>query len=268
MTQNSWNATLYEDRHGFVWQYGADLVDLLAPQPGERILDLGCGTGQLTEQIARSQAKVWGIDSSETMIAKAKANYPHLEFAVADARNFHFDRPFDAVFSNAVLHWVPEADRAIACIRQSLEVGGRFVAEFGGKGNVGSIERLLVEVLEEMGYADAAAFNPWYFPSIGEYAAKLEKQGLEVIYAALFDRSTPLEGGDLGLQNWLEMFASGFLSQVSEADRSHLIRSVEDRLRPTLYRNNTWFADYRRIRIAAVAIELIRNRRKSETIES
>lgn len=139
MIKNNWNAALYEDKHAFVWQYGEDLLQLLNPKQQERILDLGCGTGQLTEKIATFGAVVMGIDNAPAMISKAKQNYPHLQFDVADARNFQVEQPLDAVFSNAALHWIKEPDAVIRSVHQALKPGGRFVAEFGGKGNVQAI---------------------------------------------------------------------------------------------------------------------------------
>ena len=252
MSQDSWNSALYETNHAFVWEYGESLLDLLAPKAGERILDLGCGTGQLTEKIAQSGAFVQGIDSSLSMVSKAKANYPHLDFAVADARDFQVEVPLDAVFSNAVLHWVKQPEAVINCVEKALRPGGRFVAEFGGKGNVGAIARALLSVLSEIGCKEPEALNPWYFPSIGEYALLLEKQGFDVGYAVLFDRPTPLEGGSAGMVNWIEMFAGGFLSGLSDEVQSRAILAVEECLRPTLYRDGNWIADYRRIRVVAV----------------
>ncbi len=251
MSQNSWNTILYEQQHAFVWQYGESLLELLAPKAGERILDLGCGTGQLTEKITESGAFVYGIDSSLSMIAKAKSNYSQLNFAVADVRNFQVDEPLDAVFSNAVLHWIKEPDTAIACVKKALKPGGRFVAEFGGKGNVGAIVRALLSVLSEVGCEEPESLNPWYFPSVGEYAGLLEKGGFEVGYAVLFDRPTTLEGGNAGMANWIEMFAGAFLLGLSEEVRSQVIKAVEERLRSTQYLNGNWIADYHRIRVVA-----------------
>lgn len=252
MSQDFWNSALYEGSHAFVWQYGESLLELLVPKAGERILDLGCGTGQLTEKIAQSGAFVHGIDSSLSMISTARSNYPQLDFAVADARNFQVNEPLDAVFSNAVLHWIKEPDAVINCVAKALKPGGRFVAEFGGKGNVGAIVRALLSVLSEIGCEEPQALNPWYFPSIGEYAGLLEKEGFDVGYAVLFDRPTPLEGGSAGMANWIKMFAGGFLSGLSDDVRSHVIRTVEEHLRSVLYRDGNWNADYRRIRIVAV----------------
>jgi trans-aconitate 2-methyltransferase len=252
MANNSWNTALYEGKHWFVWQYGEDLLTLLSPQPGERILDLGCGTGQLTEKIAMSGADARGIDNASSMIAKARENYPHIRFDVADARNFQVEEPLDAVFSNAALHWITEADAVIRCIYQALKPGGRFVAEFGGKGNVQAITIALENCVASLGYAYAHPVNPWYFPSIGEYAQLLEQQGFDVTYAVLFERPTPLETGSAGMANWIEMFAGSFLKGLSGEQQAQVIQAVEERLQPTLYRDGRWWADYRRIRVVAI----------------
>lgn len=249
--KNSWDAASYQDKHSFVWQYGEDLLQLLNPQPGEFILDLGCGTGQLTEKIAQFGAEVRGTDNSATMIEKARKNYPHLNFDVADARNFQVDKPLDAVFSNAVLHWVKEPEAAIACIHQALKSEGRFVAEFGGKGNIQQILAALYNALENLGISNPQTLNPWYFPSIGEYVTILEAQGFDVIYAALFNRPTPLTEGKAGMANWIWMFADAFLVGLTSEEQTQVICEVENLLQEKLYHQGTWTADYRRIRIVA-----------------
>ncbi|PAX53150.1 class I SAM-dependent methyltransferase [Brunnivagina elsteri] len=265
MSTNTWDTALYEGKHAFVWKYGEDLLNLLSPQPGEKILDLGCGTGQLTAKIAETGAIALGIDADAAMIAGANANYPNsdlnpdlnlnLNFAVADAASFKFDTAFDAVFSNAVLHWIPDADAVIRCIYQALKPGGRFVAEFGGKDNVKFITSALSEALEEIGFDSqtlASHTSAWYFPSIGDYTTRLEQQGFDVIYAVLFNRSTALSDGNAGLRNWLLMFASRFLSQLSHEQQNLVIQKVEQRLKSSLYRDGVWNADYRRIRVVGI----------------
>ncbi|MDZ8050784.1 MAG: class I SAM-dependent methyltransferase [Aulosira sp. ZfuVER01] len=252
--KHNWDTNLYEDKHAFVWQYGEDLLQLLNPKPGELILDLGCGTGQLTEKIAQTGAEVMGIDSAATMIEKARQNYPHIRCDVADARNFQVEQPLDAVFSNAVLHWVQEADKAIASIHQALKPGGRFVAEFGGKGNIQAIATALSSALESIGIPQPQTLNPWYYPSIGEYASLLEQQGFDVIYATIFARPTPLADKEAGIANWIEMFATSFLVGITAEQKIQVIRNVEEILKPTLYQDGTWIADYRRIRVLAIKI--------------
>lgn len=249
---NDWNSVLYQDKHAFVWQYGEDLLQLLNPQAGESILDIGCGTGQLTEKIAQAGSQVRGIDHAASMIEKARQNYPHLRFDVADVRNFQVEEPLDAVFSNAVLHWVKEAEQAIASIYQALKVGGRFVAEFGGKGNVQAIVTALETTLQAG--ISTQSLNPWYYPSIAEYASLLEKQGFDVIYAVLFERPTLLADGEAGLANWIEMFADTFLAGLSTEQQTQVIRTVEENLKPKLFKDGNWIADYRRLRIIAIKV--------------
>jgi trans-aconitate methyltransferase len=250
MTQ-TWDPALYQQKHAFVFERGGDVVELLAPKAFERILDLGCGTGQLTKRIADAGATVIGIDHSPQMIRQAKANFPELRFEVADARAFAFDEPFDAIFSNAVLHWVKPPERAVERISDGLKPAGRLVAEFGGKGNIDVVMRSLRAAAIEINCPELAAIEPWYYPSVGEYASLLERHGLEVTFATLFDRPTPLEA-ETGLRDWLRMFAGMFLEQVPDDRRDALIDGVEQLARPTLYGESGWSADYRRLRIVAV----------------
>ncbi|NJK51300.1 methyltransferase domain-containing protein [Candidatus Gracilibacteria bacterium] len=247
----TWNASLYENKHSFVWQYGENLLEILSPQKGDRILDLGCGTGHLTDRIAKMGATAIGIDNSPAMIAQAKQNYPDVQFEIADGTNFTFSESFDAVFSNAVLHWIKPPEAVINCIWKVLKPGGRFIAEFGGKGNVREIVDAIASTFKENDELNQLAANSWYFPSIGEYASLLEKQGFEVNNAMLFDRPTPLDGEEEGMRNWLEMFAQGIFSDISSDKKEEILCKIEEKLRPKLHQNNTWFADYRRIRIVA-----------------
>lgn len=249
----TWDTDLYQDAHAFAWQLGQDLIDLLNPQPGEHILDLGCGTGQLTAAIAARGARVQGIDADPAMVAQAQINTPHLTFSTADACTFTLAEPVDAIFSNAVLHWIPTADQVVAQVWAALKPSGRFIAEFGGKGNMGQVLTALAAGRMALGYGPSSA-TPWYFPSIGEYAQVLEAQGFELQFATLRDRPTPLEG-DLGLVNWLTMFAKRFLCDLSPDQQETLFRQMETQLRPQLYQQGQWFADYRRIRILAVKPE-------------
>ena len=245
-----WDAELYDSKHAFVSQLGASLIQLLSPHEGERILDLGCGTGHLTQQIAANEATVIGIDSAETMIKQARKNYPTLQFVVEDAINLPFQEEFDAVFSNAVLHWIKQPELVVSSIWRSLKPGGRFVAEFGGKGNVQAITTAIHNVLNSAGYA-TAVLNPWYFPSIGEYSAILEKQGFELTFATLFARPTPLEG-EQGMQNWLQMFAKSSFSVIPTEEQPKLMAQIEAELRPQLYQDGRWIVNYKRIQVRAI----------------
>lgn len=250
---NQWDARLHDSRNNnVVWRYGADLIALLAPQPGERILDLGCGTGHLTRQIASASVDVVGLDNAASTIAQARANYPNLHFELGDATDLHWNEAFDAVFSYAVLHWIGQPEKVIAGVWRALKPGGRFVAEFGGKGNIQAIAKAIHHALLVSGYASDEPFNPWYFPSIAEYGTLLEQQGFQLTYATLFDRLTPLTEGDKGMQNWIVMFASNLLAPVPVEKRTSVVTAIEDNLRSTLYQDGTWFVDYRWLRLLAI----------------
>lgn len=245
---NTWDTNRYDDSHSFVYEYGQDLLEMLEPTENERILDLGCGTGHLTGEIRSSGATVIGLDQSIEMVAEARSTYPDCEFVCADARTFAVDEPFDAVFSNAALHWINDQDAVLKSVADALEPGGRFVVELGGAGNVERITDALRSELRERGYD---VDHPWYFPSIGEYAPRLEDHGFEVRYATLFDRPTTLEGAD-GLESWLGMFGDHFFEALSADERMAVIEAVENDLRDELFREGDWIADYRRLRFVAV----------------
>jgi trans-aconitate methyltransferase len=170
----NWNARLYDDKHNFVFKFGEDVVRLLRPGQGEHILDLGCGTGYLTHLIAQAGARVTGIDNSPAMIERARAAYPDLDFREMSATDIHFDTPFDAVFSNAVLHWVQEKEMAVDNIYRALRPGGRLVLEMGGKGNNEQILAATRKVLSWHGHPANVAIQPWYFPSVAEYTTLLK----------------------------------------------------------------------------------------------
>jgi len=246
--RNQWNTSTYDNAHSFVYEYGADVVALLDPQAGERILDLGCGTGHLTNQIAESGATAVGLDQSAEMVAAARQQYPDCEFVHADARAFMAAEPFDAVFSNAALHWIPEQDAVLESVADALRPGGRFVAELGGHGNIAAIVSATHAELAARGYETPM---PWYFPTVGEYATRLETHGFEVQYATLLDRPTELNGAD-GLATWLEGFGDSLLADLSPADQQAVIEGVEDRLREEYFAEGSWTADYRRLRVVAV----------------
>jgi trans-aconitate 2-methyltransferase len=243
---SSWDAEQYEGKYSWVWRLGTGVVELLGPRPGERILDVGCGTGQLTAEIAKQGAQVIGLDNSANMIGQARQNFPGLTFVLGDATSFRFQEPFDAVFSNAVLHWVKDADAAAASIERALKPGGRFVAEFGGNGNTRSIVNALRVALGP----ESDTRCPWYYPSIGEYAPVLERHGLQVRQAELFDRPTPLEG-ETGMEDWLRMFCGSYFKGTPAGEVVTKIREIAGLLRPEQYRDGIWTVDYRRLRIVA-----------------
>lgn len=248
---DSWNVKLYDSKHAFVSKFGNSLVELLAPKQGEKILDLGCGTGDLANTIFESGANVVGIDQSENMVREAKLKYPHISFSVGDATNLPFQNEFDAVFSNAVLHWVQPPQKALNSIYQSLKQGGRFVAEFGGKGNVQIITDEMINQIKATGLEFKKEQFLWYFPSIAEYSKLMEEVGFRVTFAHHFDRPTPLIGEN-GLRNWMEMFGSHFFTGIPEGLKNEIMTKVENNLRESLYQDDQWIADYKRIRVIGV----------------
>lgn len=251
MEQGSkWNAALYDDKHSFVWKMAAGLLEMLDAKPGERILDIGCGTGHLTAQIAATGAQVVGIDRSPEMIEQARAAHPGLTFEVVDAREMKFPDSFDAAFSNATLHWITEPERVVAALASALRARGRFVAEFGGKGNVAGLVGALTRAWKNLGLRESLP-NPWYYPSLAEYAGLLERHGLEVTYASLFDRPTPLEDGERGLRNWLDMFGSSIAAKLAPGQQEALKEEVEREARHDLFQDGRWVMDYRRLRVVA-----------------
>jgi trans-aconitate methyltransferase len=245
-----WDAGLYDEKHSFVWKMAAGLLELLEAKAGERILDVGCGTGHLTAKIATNGAQATGIDQSAEMIQEARAAYPALRFEVMDARQLVFPEKFDAVFSNATLHWIKEPERAVQSIAGVLRPGGRFVAEFGGKGNIAALVAAVQRAWPKAGLPQPVP-NPWYYPSLAEYASLLEKHGLEVTYGLLFDRPTPLEDGERGLRNWLEMFGGVIMEKLPKDHKERLLREVQSEARPSLYRDGRWVLDYRRLQVVA-----------------
>ncbi len=254
-TEKTWNTALYDGKNAFVWKHGRGVVDLLEPQPGERILDLGCGTGHLTNQIATAGAEVIGLDKSQSMIEEARRLYPGLRFEIADAAEFSFEQPFDAVFSNAAIHWMKDQPAVARRIWDALKPGGRFVAEFGGKGNIHAIRTALAEAVDAAGETINAEPFARYYPAIGEYATLLEAQRFRVTFATHFDRPTKLDEGEKGLRNWLFTFADNVVESLPEGKRENVIAEVERELKSQLFRDGSWFADYRRIRIVAVKQE-------------
>lgn len=247
MTNQSWNPGLYDSHHRYVSDLSTDLITLLAPQPGETILDLGCGTGILTDKIAHSGAKVWGIDSSPEMIESARKSFQsdNLQFLEGWIGALVFDYPVDAIFSNAALHWVLDPQGAVHNLYNLLRHGGRLVVEFGGKKNIHTI-------LTSMDHLPDPPRNHFYFPGVAEYSSLLELEGFEVHLCRWFPRPTQLADGVNGLGNYIRMYFPWILKDLSPKDQSSLIHSIETYLYPTLWDQDHWIADYCRIQVVAI----------------
>ena len=246
-----WNAGTYARNAGFVAELGLPALELLAPRPGERVLDLGCGDGALTLALAARGAEVVGVDASTDMVAATRAR--GLDARLLDGHALSLDatggQPFDAVFSNAALHWMLDPDAVIAGVARVLRPGGRFVGEFGGAGNVARIGRALVAALERRGLDGTAAW-PWYFPDAEEYCARLTAGGFTVITAQLFERPTALPTGMAG---WLAAFAGPLMRHIREEERGDYLSEVVDSLKGTLQDGaGHWWADYVRLRFSAI----------------
>lgn len=243
-----WDPDTYAHNARFVAELGLPVLALLAPRPGERILDLGCGDGALTERLNETGARVVGVDASAAQIAAARARCaPPLDVRVVDGHALAFDGTFDAVFSNAALHWMTRPEAVIGGVWRALRAGGRFVGEMGGVGNVAYITEALIAALDARGI-DGAAANPWYFPSSAAYGALLAARGFQVRHIRLFARPTPLPGGFGG---WLETFAGDFLSRVPVGERAAVVAEVTAALAPKLCDSQgRWTADYVRLRFA------------------
>jgi trans-aconitate 2-methyltransferase len=247
-----WNDKLYDEKHSFVFEYGEDLVHLLNPKAGESILDLGCGTGYLTNLIAESGASVTGIDNSKEMIEKAKSKYSQINFQILSATDFHFSEKFNAIFSNAALHWVLEKEKAIDCMYENLKPGGRLVMEMGGHGHVASITGAIKKALIKYEAAEHAHLKIWYFPSLSGYTSLLESKGFRVTQAWHYDRETELKDTANGIKDWIKMFGNSFLKKIDEPLAGKILTEIQESLRPTNFREGRWYADYKRLRVVAI----------------
>lgn len=246
-----WDADKYTADFSFVHQYGNGVMELIDAEKGCSVLDLGCGNGALTKALCDRGYAAKGLDASAELLAIAREKYPEIDFMQGDATNFSLSEPADAVFSNAVFHWI-DRDRQrdmLRCVYDALKEGGQFAFEFGGHGNNQRIHGALAAAFRKRGYR----YNmPFYFPTVGEYAALLEEAGFDVRFAVLFDRLTELKGEN-GMKDWINMFVKTPFSLVkSQREREEIVDEAAEALRSELFVSGKWYADYVRIRMKAI----------------
>jgi SAM-dependent methyltransferase len=245
-TTQTWDPNVYAKNARYVSDLGSPVLDLLSPQPGERILDLGCGDGVLTKKLVEIGCKVVAVDSSAPQVEAARKL--GLEAYVMSGEDLPYQAEFDAVFSNAVLHWIKRADAVIKAVFRSLRPGGRFVAECGGYGCVNKIRTALVEALNKRGI-NGESRDPWYFPTPEDYGARLQHAGFRVNTIALIPRPTPLPG-DIG--GFLETFGLSFVAGFSDQEKREYLDEIRRVLEPQLVNSDgVWVADYVRLRFSA-----------------
>lgn len=245
MPDKAWNAEDYAAHGRHVSDLAAPVVDLLDPRPGERILDLGCGEGTLGRAIAARGARVLGIDASPSMVAAARAS--GLDAEMMDAQELPFTAAFDAVFTNAVLHWVSAPERVLAGVYRALKAGGRFVGEFGGHGNVAAVTAALLATLRARGAP--AESHGWFYPTAEEFAALLAQAGFVAVSVTWIARPTVIA---TGLGSWLALFADHLLARLPADQRAAAAAEVEAILTPVLRSaSGVWIIDHARLRFCA-----------------
>ncbi len=243
-----WNSKLYDNAQAYVSEYGKDLLSFVPNNKDQKILDLGCGTGDLTNILHCSFENIIGIDSSAEMIAEARKKYPDVKFEVADGATMAYNEEFDVVFSNAVFHWIKAQTELHNGIYNSLKRDGLLVCEFGAKGNIAKISDAFNAALKEFG---KEYVSPYYFPSDEAHSMLIESCGFEIEKLYSYDRPTPLPNGELGLRQWVSQFFSSDLLLFNKYQQERILQSVESMLQETMFIDGTWVADYRRLRVIA-----------------
>jgi trans-aconitate methyltransferase len=245
--QQPWSASNYAENGRFVADLAGGVFELLNPKRGERILDLGCGDGVLTKKLVETGASFVGVDSSTDMIAAAKAL--GLDARLVPAEALPFASEFDAVFSNAALHWMHDQNAVLAGVARALKPGGRFVAEMGGHGNIAAIAVALRAVFARNGLSEEK-LEANYFPTPAAYGELLEQHGFRVEQIGLIPRPTALPSS--GMRGWLETFRRGVLADLPAGKREDVVEETVDLLRPYLCDEaGNWTADYVRLRFSA-----------------
>jgi trans-aconitate methyltransferase len=243
-----WDAKKYNTSHDFIFKYGANLFESL-PKESKRILDIGCGTGQLTKQLADLGHEVTGIDQSANMIEQARASFPELTFLREDIlKPSEQLETYDIAFSNAVFHWILDQDLLLKQIYRRLNSHGELLCEFGAAGNVALIRAAFGEELQTLGYVFE---EPFCFTPIAEYRNLLAANHFEILFIQEYDRPTPLKAGELGLREWLQQFYPTELDRLTASQKERLFQKIEQKLLPELWHEDHWEADYRRLKIRA-----------------
>jgi trans-aconitate methyltransferase len=255
VSRPGWDAEAYDTSFSVITRLGEGVLELLAPEPGERVVDLGCGTGDLTAWIALAGAQVVGIDADPAMLARAGLRHPGLDFRSADghtlsAADLPWARPADAVFSSAALHWMTRPREVALAVYGVLRPGGRFVAEMGAAANVATVEEATRRARKDLGL-DPDVVTPWYFPTPAGHAALLEDAGFEVDMLHRFARPTPLGGAPDALTDWLRVFGSTLVADLSADQLAAVGERVAAATETRLWRDGQWWADYVRLRFAA-----------------
>ncbi len=243
-----WNSSLYDKKHDFVAEYGKGLLEFIPKNDEQAILDLGCGTGTLTVELAGLGKKVIGVDSSQNMIDKAKEQFSSIEFMVCDALALPFEKEFDIVFSNAVFHWISDHNTLLRNIHKVLKSHGALVCEFGANGNIATIENAFAKVCKDLGYCYQPKFN---FPTVESFGRLLENSGFVIDKIYDYDRPTVLKDKEQGLANWTKQFFASELAVMPEHIQTMVFKKVEELTRCTLWNGKEWIADYRRLRVIA-----------------
>lgn len=243
-----WNSSLYDKKHDFVAEYGKGLLEFVPQNAKQTVLDLGCGTGTLTAQLAELCDKIVGVDASQDMIDKAREEFGNIEFKVCDALVLPFEQEFDVVFSNAVFHWISDHDTLLKNIHKALKPQGVLVCELGASGNIATIENAFEAACNSLGYGYEAKFN---FPTAEDFGKLLEDNGFVIDRIYEYDRPTVLRDGEQGLLNWMKQFFASELEVMTEQVQTMVFEKVERLTRDALWNGAEWVADYRRLRAIA-----------------
>ena len=248
-----WKSALYDSRHDFVARYGEGLLRYLPDDPGQRILDLGCGTGTLSAELAEQAAEVLGVDSSPDMVARAAALHhaPNLRFEVRDALDLPYEGQWDVIFSNAVFHWIADHDRLLANVHRALKPGGALICEFGAHGNIATVDGAFASVMR--GH-DRDYWCEFTFPTVETFADGLERHGLHVGIIRDYDRPTPLSPGYDALEAWLRQFYASELESLDDDERRDVLDRTCRMVEPALWDGERWTLDYRRLQAVATAV--------------